>query len=78
MGMRITIDALAGKEQLYRRLKSDEAKSLANFLQEARNTALELMTKINDANRYYEENKDVIDSDYNKNAPFPHDRKKSD
>ena len=78
MGMRITVDAITQKERRYKRLKSREAHTLSDFLDEARIAALELMSKINDANKYYEENKDVIDSDYNKNAPFPHDRKKSD
>tara|TARA_R100000995_G_scaffold84681_1_gene64243 strand:- start:1827 stop:2093 length:267 start_codon:yes stop_codon:yes gene_type:complete len=61
MGMRITVDSLTAKERLYKRIKSDEAQTLADFLQEARITALELMSKINDANKYYEENKDALD-----------------
>lgn len=64
MGMRITVDALAEKERLYKRIKSDEAQTLSNFLYEAKYAALALMSKINDANKYYEENKDVIDSEY--------------
>ena len=77
-GMRITWDAITGKEGIYKRLKSEEAKKLAMLLQEAKTAASELISKINDANTYYEENKDLLDSEYDENYPFPHDRKRSD
>ncbi len=60
MGMRITFDAITQKERHYKRIKSDEAQTLSNFLNEAKDAALELIMKINDANKYYEVNKDAL------------------
>ena len=58
MGMRITLDAINEKIRLYKKRNTEEAKELVMFLEEAKDQALILVDKINDVNRFYEENKE--------------------
>ena len=56
-GIRITLDAINVKLRLYKKRDTEEARELVMFLEEAQDQALILMDKINDVNRFYEENK---------------------
>ena len=57
MGMRITMDAIDKKIRLYKKRNTENAKEFVRLLEDAKDQALILADKINDVNRFYEENK---------------------
>jgi hypothetical protein len=58
MGMRITMDAINKKIRLYKKRDTKEAQEFVRLLEDAKDQALILVDKINDVNKFHEENKE--------------------
>ena len=56
-GLRITMDAIDGKIELYKQRDTKEAQEFVRLLEDAKDQALILVNKMNDINKFYEENK---------------------
>ena len=59
-GMKITLDAIRGRLMFYRAYKEKEDKEYVKILEEAQEQAKTLINKLNEANEFFEKNKENL------------------